>query len=162
VCGPSLRALLLALLLLEPLATACGGRAASAGPNADAGGSESSTTIASGPPLSIPGVSVWLDGDVGIGIGAAGIERWADRSGQGHVFVGHNLAYGPADVAVRPQPGRLGGHGAVRFNARNRMIIEEFPTPEQQAGLTFGLGGFLIAVGFRPRAQARRGGRQLC
>jgi hypothetical protein len=163
--------------LLAALAVACGGRAfspghesAQAGSNAqdasamspDAGGlanrsvSEAGSEGVSAPPLSISGVSLWLDGDMGVGVGASGIERWADRSGQGHIFLGQ----GTGDALqnqVRPQAGRLGGHGAVRFNTRNRMIIEQFPTARQQTGLTFGLESFLVAVVFQTESETPLG-----
>jgi hypothetical protein len=155
--------------LLAALAAACGGRAFSPGHESDqAGGnaqdasamspdadglanrsvSDAGSDGVSAPPLSIPGVSLWLDGDMGVTVGATGIERWADRSGQGHVFLGQGEGYDLQSQA-RPQPERLGGHGAVRFNTRNRMIIEQFPTARQRTGLTFGLDGFLVAVVFQ-------------
>jgi hypothetical protein len=154
------------LPLLAALAAACGGRAFSAGhenvqgePSAqdasamssDASGLENREASAGGgasaPPLSIQGVSLWLDGDMGVSVGANGIERWADRSGQGHVFLGQTAG------DAKPQLGRLAGHGAVRFNTRNRMIIERSPTAEQQKGLTFGLEGFLVAVVFQTESK---------
>jgi hypothetical protein len=97
---------------------------------------------------------------MGVTVGADGIERWADRSGQGHAFLGQSVGYDPQSF-VRPQPGRLGGHGAVRFNTRNRMIIEQSPTAEQQKGLTFGLEGFLVAVVFQTESKPPFGSGQI-
>jgi hypothetical protein len=84
-------------------------------------------------------------------MGANGIDRWADRSGQGHVFLGQSALTSSQQTMQlfrlpHPQPARVAGHGAVRFNGGNRMIVEERPSAAQQASLTFGQGGFLLAV----------------
>jgi hypothetical protein len=116
----------------------------------DAFGPDAPATAPS-PPIAIAGVSLWLDGDLGLSMGATGIDRWADRSGQGHVFLGQSvLSYSQQTMQYfrlpHPQPARVAGHGAVRFNGGNRMIVEERPSAAQQASLTFGQGGFLLAV----------------
>jgi hypothetical protein len=100
------------------------------------------------PPLSIGAISLWLDGDTGLGMGANGIDRWADRSGLGHVFVAQSALVTDTMVGPHPDPVRSMGHTWVHFNGRQRMVIEEHPTPTQEAALKFGPEGFLLAIVF--------------
>jgi hypothetical protein len=96
-----------------------------------------------GPPLAMPGISVWLDGDVGVVEADQRVATWADRSGLGHVFVGQRAS------EAGPHSTRLGNHGAVRFDGKSRVVSERFPAPDQEASLTFLQGGFLLAVVFQ-------------
>jgi len=93
------------------------------------------------PSLELSGIVVWLDADVGIDAPGTAQMTWTDRSGYRHVFTAQSA------VEEMPTTTRLNGHGAVRFNGRNRFISEHEPTAAQQDALTLG-GDFTVAVLF--------------
>jgi hypothetical protein len=93
------------------------------------------------PPLELGGIVVWLDGDVGIDAPGTDQMTWTDRSAYRHVFVAQSA------IDELPTTTRLNGHGAVRFNGRNRFISEHVPTAAQQDALTLG-GDFVVAMAF--------------
>jgi hypothetical protein len=106
------------------------------------------TTTADAPPLpfEIPGLAVWLDGDYGVTSSGHGIDSWLDRSPQRHLFAGQT------PFGAWPAPASLRGHGAVRFDGRNRIISERDPTEPQADSLTLGGAGFLMAMVFQADA----------
>jgi hypothetical protein len=93
------------------------------------------------PPLSIPGLALWLDADVGVEPRAGFITRWIDRSAQHHVFV----TQGPGGTISSPMAAQLGGHAALGFDGKTRMVADPLDLAEQ-APLTIGTQDFLLAV----------------
>ena len=90
------------------------------------------------PRVNVAGVALWLDGEMGIAAdGAGSVTTWGDRSGLAHVFLGK-----PSDGS--PRLGQINGRGAVSFNGQNQVIIEQYPTPAQQAALNFDDDGFTL------------------
>ncbi len=107
----------------------------------DAGGD----TPALAPPMSVAGLALWLDGDMGVVTNTAGgVVTWNDRSGMGNVF---SSEY--ADLPNIPRQGFLNGHGAVAFDGASRVVLEQYPTPAQESALTFDESGFAVAVVFQ-------------
>src|SRR5688572_30897652 len=74
------------------LVAACGGNATPGGPNEttmvpDAGpAGPFDITIASSPPIELPGTVLWLDANFGVARDGAQVRAWTDRSGLGHIF----------------------------------------------------------------------------
>jgi hypothetical protein len=93
------------------------------------------------PALSIPGLALWLDADVGVEPRAGFITRWIDRSAQHHVFV----TQGPGGTIGSPVAAQLGGHAALGFDGKTRMVADPLDLAEQ-APLTIGTQDFLLAV----------------
>ncbi len=143
-----------------PGATATGGAGTSAG-NVSTGGTGpgtggSASTAATGTggsaalPLDLPGVVLWLDGDVGIVASGSASMTWTDRSAFRHVFTAQS-----ADGTM-PAMAQLNGHGAVRFTGRNRFISEQTPTPAQRDALSLG-SNFVVALVFVPERKLPQG-----
>jgi hypothetical protein len=76
-------------------------------PQSDAGDDSSHA------PLDIPGLSVWLDGEVGVTTSARGVETWVDRSQQEHRFVTESAFDALPVLGVKTgTPGRSKGVGS--------------------------------------------------
>jgi hypothetical protein len=100
-------------------------------------------TEVANPILAIPGLSVWLDPGVGVSRTAAGVETWTDRSAMKHTFIVQTA------TDTLPTLGVVGSQPGLVFNGRNRALIEGTPSPAQEDSLTFGSGGFALALVFR-------------
>jgi hypothetical protein len=111
---------------------------------------DSATGALPPPPLNLPGVVLWLDADVGIAASGSAAMTWTDRSTFRHVFMGQ------AAGDDMPAMTQLNGHGAVRFNGRNRFISEQTPTPAQQDALSLG-SNFVVALVFVPEREVPEG-----
>ncbi|MEO7668484.1 MAG: hypothetical protein ABIW57_04040 [Polyangia bacterium] len=101
------------------------------------------------PPLDLPGIVLWLDGDVGIDAPGSPLMTWTDRSEYRHVFVAQSSS------GEAPARAQLNGHGAVRFNGLNRFISEHTPTPTQKDALSLG-SNFVVAMVFLPESSEPR------
>jgi hypothetical protein len=119
---------------------------ASVGGDAFVGG-DAATDASQPPRLDLPGIVVWLDGDVGIDTARTDVTTWTDRSAYRHVFMAQS-----ADGDM-PAIAQLNGHGAVRFNGRNRFISEYAPSAAQKDALALG-GTFVVAIVFVPAGEA--------
>jgi len=97
-------------------------------------------TIASSPPIELPGVALWLDADFGVARDGAQVRAWTDRSGHGHVLL--------REATTDPGPGteHLAGHGALRFGGHSRMVLAESIEEQARAALTIGDEDFLVAL----------------
>jgi hypothetical protein len=95
-------------------------------------------TLPLAPPLSLPDLALWLDGDVGLETKGPNVLRWLDRSLHHQVFV----AEGDTGSVV---PAAMAGHQAVHFDGRGRLVCEPIE-PEQQAALTVGSQDFVFAL----------------
>jgi hypothetical protein len=101
-------------------------------------------TIASTPPIELPGTVLWLDADFGVARDGAQVRAWTDRSGFGHIF--------QREAAGDPGPTteRLAGHGALHFGGHARMALSGAVEERARAALTIGSQDFLIALVVRP------------
>jgi hypothetical protein len=79
-------------------------------------------------PLDLPGLVLWLDADVGIAAPGSASMTWTDQSAFRH------------------------GHGAVRFNGRDRFISEQTPTSAQKDALSLG-SNFVVGLVFVPERE---------
>jgi len=131
------------------LAAACGGKAMPGGPTEttmvlDSGpAGPFDITIASSPPIELPGTVLWLDGDFGVARDGVQVRAWTDRSGLGHVF--EREAISDSD----PTSDRLAGHGALRFGGHARLALSRTVEDRARAALTLGTQDFLIAMVLR-------------
>jgi hypothetical protein len=131
------------------LAAACSGKGGPGGPNEttmvpDSGpAGPFDITIASSPPIELPGTVLWLDADFGVARDGAQVRAWTDRSGLGHVV--EREAVGDPG----PTSDRLAGHGAVRFGGHVRMGLSRTVEDRARAALTIGAQDFLIALVLR-------------
>src|SRR4051794_38093842 len=130
------------------LVLACGSNAQptspSNAPTSDAGpAGPFDITIASSPPIDLPGTVLWLDADYGVAREGAQVRAWTDRSGHGHVF--------EREAAADPSPSadRLAGHGALRFGGHARMVLAQTIEDQARSALTLGDQDFLIALVLR-------------
>jgi hypothetical protein len=101
------------------------------------------STIASSPPIELPGTVLWLDGNFGVARASAEVRAWTDRSGFGHVF--EREAVGDPT----PAPDRLANQGALRFGGHSRMVLSKATDEKGRAALTIGSQDFLIALVLR-------------
>ena len=95
-------------------------------------------TIASSPPIELPGVALWLDADFGVARDGTQVRAWTDRSGLGHVF--------EASGDPGPTKDHLAGHGALRFGGQSRMGLTSALEDQARAALTLGAQDFLVAL----------------
>jgi hypothetical protein len=100
-------------------------------------------TIASSPPIDLPGTVLWLDADYGVAREGAQVRAWTDRSGHGHVFEREAVA------DPSPSADRLAGHGALRFGGHARMVLAQTIEDQARSALTLGDQDFLIALVLR-------------
>jgi hypothetical protein len=113
-------------------------------PTTDAGPSGPfDITIASSPPIDLPGTVLWLDADYGVARESAQVRAWTDRSGHGHVLEREAI-----DDAG-PTTDRLAGHGALRFAGHSRMVLARTIEDQARTALTIGDQDFLIALVLR-------------
>jgi hypothetical protein len=129
----------------------CTGEASPASPSnapaADAGPSGPfDITIASSPPIDLPGTALWLDADYGVAREGSQVRAWTDRSGHGHV-VEREAVSDPG-----PTADRLSGHGALRFAGHSRMVLSKSIEDQARAALTIGDQDFVIALVVRKDA----------
>jgi hypothetical protein len=128
------------------LLAACSGTSAPGGPTGttmvpDAGpAGPFDITIASSPPIELPGTVLWLDANFGVARDAAQVRAWTDRSGLGLIFERE----GTGDPG--PTGDRLSGHGALHFGGHARMTLSGTVEPPARAALTLGAQDFLIAL----------------
>jgi hypothetical protein len=134
------------LLALAALGCSGGGMPASPNnaPTTDAGPSGPfDITIASSPPIDLPGTVLWLDADYGVAREGTQVRAWTDRSGHGHV-VERQPVSDPG-----PSADRLAGHGALRFGGHARLVLSETIEDQAREALTIGDQDFLIALVLR-------------
>jgi hypothetical protein len=134
----------IARLLLVLASLGCG---SSSGPRADANPESGPAgpfdiTIASAPPIELPGTVLWLDANFGIAHAGAEVRAWTDRSGLGLVFE----AQMRKEAATAPAVDRLGDHGAVLFGGHARMTLNQAIDEKARAALTIGAQDFLVAL----------------
>jgi hypothetical protein len=135
------------------LVLACGSNAQptspSNAPTTDAGpAGPFDITIASSPPIDLPGTVLWLDADFGVAREGAQVRAWTDRSGHGHVLERE------ATTDPGPTADRLAGHGALRFGGHARMVLAADIEEQARAALTLGDQDFLIALVLRKEGGA--------
>jgi len=100
-------------------------------------------TIASSPPIDLPGTALWLDADYGVAREGAQVRAWTDRSGHGHVVERE----APSDPG--PTTDLLAGHRAVRFAGHARMVLSRTIEDQARAALTIADRDFAIALVLR-------------
>jgi hypothetical protein len=107
--------------------------------------------IASTPPIAVPGVALWLDGNVNVTVARDEIVRWRDRSPSGHSFEVE------AGDATPPRFSRIGAarHGAVRFEGRERLVARG-ALPNTWTTLTIGDQDFLLALVVEAESETQR------
>jgi hypothetical protein len=98
--------------------------------------------IATTPPIALPGLALWLDGNSGPVSSTDGLDAaWLDRSGHGM-----RLDYqGRSTITT----GRMAGQKAVQLNGQERFLLSPSTDDGQRQALTIGDGDFLFAVVIR-------------
>jgi hypothetical protein len=84
-------------------------------------------------PASLPGLALWLDGTVGVSVGAGGTLTWLDQSGKGNSAV----SVGQPTLV----PAGIGGKPAVHFDgATTYLVIQDSPS------LQFATDDYAVAI----------------
>jgi hypothetical protein len=105
----------------------------------------------SGPwsPGNLPGLSLWLNGDVGVDLGSMApiqVTRWRDQSGHGLDFVPYGTGCsGVACNIMSYGPALANGHGAIACTGSSALVLAQGVTGTP---LNFGTGDFAIAQVF--------------
>jgi hypothetical protein len=98
------------------------------------------------PPLDLPGIVLWLDGDVGVAITSGYAISWMDRSDAHHILTGEpvrSVISGCDDPFCPPLASTIARHGAVAFNGRNRF---QLGPDSMRDALQLGTDDFVLAI----------------
>jgi hypothetical protein len=111
-------------------------RLPSATPDAEA---PDAPVIVTTPPIDVPGVALWLDGDVNVFSEGNDVVGWKDRSASGRSFVVE------ASGVSRPRHNRNGLYGTVQFYGHERLVALA-EQPNAFTRLTIDDQDFLLAL----------------
>lgn len=109
--------------------------------------------VESNPPVQLPGVVLWLDGDFGVASAGGHLRSWTDRSPAGLVFEPRPLRQLPdrSDLPPLPEspgpvPDVLASHGALRFDGITQLELANADDRVRAALNTVGRDFLLVMV----------------